>query len=91
MNIIDWAKTAKQTTPYQNHEALDMGFDFIIEHEDGSWIGIVDQPTDYGLKHGVPTNYWVTIGNEDRYFEHLSDAQVYLWNGFVKQPDEVVS
>jgi hypothetical protein len=88
LNIIDWAKTAKQTTPDEGHEAPSYGFDFIIEHADGSWIGIVDQPTDYGLETGKPTNYWVTVGNNDEFFEHLTDAQVFLWNGFAKPAHE---
>lgn len=84
MNIIEWAKTAKQVSINEDHEAEGYGFDFIIEHEDKSWIGIVDQPVDYE----GPANYWVTVGNDDNYFEHLTDAQVFLWNGFAKPPHE---
>jgi hypothetical protein len=84
LNIIDWAKTAKQTTPDEGHEAPSYGFDFIIEHSDGSWIGIVDQPVD----HEGPASYWVTVGNNDEFFERLTDAQVFLWNGFAKPAHE---
>lgn len=73
MNIIDWAKTAKQTTPDEGHEAPSMGFDFIV-----------DQPVD----HEGPANYWVTVGNNDEFFERLTDAQVFLWNGFAKPSHE---
>jgi hypothetical protein len=90
LNIIDWAKTAKQVAATEDHEAVTFGFDFIIEHDDHSWIGVVDQPTDYGIETGKPTNYWVHAGNYDEFFEHLSDAQVALWNMWAKPSHEGV-
>lgn len=83
MNIIDWARTAKQVTAEDDHEARSFGFDIIIEHEDHAWIGVIDEP------HDVPNaNYWVHAGNYDEFFEHLTDAQVALWNNWSKPSHE---
>jgi hypothetical protein len=83
LNIIDWAKTAKSVETDEDHEAESFGFDQVIEHADGSWIGVVDQPQD-------TPKYWVHAGNYDEFFERLTDAQVALWNNWAKPSHEGV-
>jgi hypothetical protein len=82
MNILEWAITVRLTTVDENHEANGCGFDTVYEHSDGSWIGVVNEPTDNNN-----ANYWVHAGNFDNFFEKLTDAQVALWNHHAKPSD----
>jgi hypothetical protein len=78
LNIIQWAATAKQVEVGEDHEAQGCGFTTVIEHEDGSWIGVVDEPADHDGK------YFVMVSNYNEFFERLSDAQVALWEHWAR-------
>lgn len=72
MNIFEWAATAKSVETDENHPAEEWGFDQILEHVDGSWIGVVTEPQD-------TAKYFVVAGFEERFFDKLTDAQQMLW------------
>jgi hypothetical protein len=83
LNIIDWAKTAKKVTVSEDHEARWFGFDTVMEHDDNAWIGVVTEQQDR-----LEAKYGVNAGNYDDFFERLTDAQVALWNNWVKPSHE---
>lgn len=72
MNIIEWAATAKEIETDCDHEGETFGFDKVLEHEDGSWIGVVTEPQD-------TDKYFVVVANYNEFFAKLTDAQVQLW------------
>jgi hypothetical protein len=83
MAYEEWKATAITTTgllsesgkEFAHHDAADMGFDGIVTHCDGGWVGI-------GTGWQSTADDWqfyVIVERQDQFFETLEEAQAFLW------------